>query len=46
MGWKGSERVGPRSWYWSTKVQLLVVAVVVIALLVVMILVNPGAGSG
>jgi len=39
------DRVGPRSWYWSNRMKLLVAAVLIVTVIVIMILVNPGPGS-
>ncbi|HYX87225.1 MAG TPA: hypothetical protein VE777_19825 [Gaiellales bacterium] len=46
MSGDDEDRVGPRSWYWSTATKVLVAALVVGALLVILMLVNPGPGHG
>ncbi len=39
------DRVGPRSWYWSNRIKVLLAAALIAAVLMIMILVNPGPGS-
>jgi hypothetical protein len=39
------DRVGPRSWYWSTKTKLVVGVAIVIAFLVIAVLLHPGGGG-
>jgi hypothetical protein len=45
MSQNDDDRVGPRSWYWSNRMKVLVAAVLIVTLIVIMILVNPGPGS-
>ena len=40
------DRVGPKSWYWSNKTKVFVVAGVVIAFFVISVLLHPGGTFG